>query len=100
MSAAREACICTVQQRPIGTHGPKCANYPGPFDPPRERIDRPDPEPEFLTPGEVATMLRVVPATVRQWDKAGLLKSFRTPGNHRRYSGAQVRAILADLRQS
>lgn len=54
----------------------------------------PPPAPrKLLTPTEVATMLRVDPKTVTRWAQAGRLASIRTPGGHRRYDEAEVRAF-------
>ncbi len=39
----------------------------------------------YLTPTEVATMLRISPATVRLWSQRGDLAFETTPGGHRRY---------------
>jgi excisionase family DNA binding protein len=59
-------------------------------------IRTPEYEP-LLTPAEVATIFRVARKTVTRWAKAGKLASVRTPGNHRRYREAEVRALLAGL---
>lgn len=48
----------------------------------------------LLTPAEVAAMLRVDPKTVTRWARSGKLSSIRTPGGHRRYDEAEVRAYL------
>jgi excisionase family DNA binding protein len=53
----------------------------------------------LLTPAEVATMFRVPPKTITRWAKAGKLTSIRTLGGHRRYSEAEVRALLAGIQQ-
>ena len=50
--------------------------------------------PELLTPSEVARMFRVDPKTVTRWAQAGKISSVRTPGGHRRYREAEVRALL------
>lgn len=50
----------------------------------------------LLTPAEVAVMLRVDPKTVTRWARAGKLSSIRTPGGHRRYSEAEVRAFAGN----
>lgn len=47
----------------------------------------------FLTPTEVATLLRVSPITVRQWAQKGKLSAKVTPGGHRRFSPADVEAF-------
>ncbi len=39
----------------------------------------------YMTPNEVADLLMVSPATVRQWTVKGDLKSLTTPGGHRRF---------------
>ena len=49
---------------------------------------------EFLTPSEVAAMFRVDPKTVTRWAKDGKIASVRTPGGHRRFRAAEVRALL------
>ena len=51
----------------------------------------------LLTPGEVALLFRVDPKTVTRWASAGRIGSIRTPGGHRRFREAEVRALLADL---
>jgi excisionase family DNA binding protein len=50
---------------------------------------------KLLTAGEVAVLFRVDPKTVTRWAKAGKLTSIRTPGGHRRYREAEVKALLA-----
>lgn len=52
-------------------------------------------EGKLLTPGEVAAMFRVDPKTVTRWAAAGRISSIRTPGGHRRFREAEVRALLA-----
>ena len=48
----------------------------------------------LLTPGEVAALFRVDPKTVTRWVAAGKLSAIRTPGGHRRFREAEVRALL------
>jgi excisionase family DNA binding protein len=48
----------------------------------------------LLTPGEVAQVFRVDPKTASRWAATGLLPSIRTPGGHRRFFEADVRALL------
>jgi hypothetical protein len=48
----------------------------------------------LLRLSEVAEMFRVVPKTVTRWSTEGKLASVRTPGGHRRYPEAGVRALL------
>ena len=49
---------------------------------------------DWLTAREVAEMFKVQIATVRNWDRAGRLTAVRTPGGHRRFSRADVDALL------
>ncbi|MEO7125626.1 MAG: BldC family transcriptional regulator [Nakamurella sp.] len=51
----------------------------------------------LLTPGEVAEMFRVDPKTVTRWASSGRIGSIRTPGGHRRFKEAEVKALLAKL---
>ena len=48
----------------------------------------------LLTPAEVAALWRVDPKTVTRWAAAGKIGSIRTPGGHRRFREAEVRALL------
>lgn len=52
-------------------------------------------EGDELTPSQVAKEFNVSPATVRRWEKAGVLTpSRRLPGSrHRRYSRTSVEAL-------
>lgn len=55
----------------------------------------PEPQDErLLTPGEVAEMFRVDPKTVTRWAVQGRITSVRTPGGHRRFRPAEIRALL------
>ena len=45
---------------------------------------------EILTPNQVAEMLMVSPAAVRQWASRGDLQALTTPGGHRRFKIADV----------
>ena len=48
----------------------------------------------LLTAAEVAALFGVDPKTVARWAQAGEITSIRTPGGHRRFPQAQVRALL------
>lgn len=50
--------------------------------------------PVALPIGEVARLAGVTVGTVRNWDRAGKLPSFRTPGGQRRFRQADVDAFL------
>jgi excisionase family DNA binding protein len=54
----------------------------------------------LLTPGEVAALFRVDPKTVTRWALAGRIGSIRTPGGHRRFHEAEVRALLAQSHET
>lgn len=45
---------------------------------------------EFLTPRQVAVLLKIAPVTVRHWALDGKLKFVTTPGGHRRFSYADI----------
>ncbi|MHA1818910.1 MAG: IS607 family transposase [Promethearchaeota archaeon] len=49
----------------------------------------------MLNISQAAQYLGVSPVTLRRWDKNGILKPHRTPGNHRRYSIQQLRAVYS-----
>lgn len=44
----------------------------------------------YLTPNQVAELLMVLPATVRQWAEKGELLAYTTPGGHRRFKPDDV----------
>lgn len=50
-----------------------------------------------LTTKEVARLCRVSDATVKRWEEAGLLKSERTNGGHRRFRAEEVARFQRDL---
>jgi excisionase family DNA binding protein len=79
--------------------------------PPRERrrilLRRVFPEPptrpamleaRLLRAGEVAALLQVSRRSVSAWARRGLLAYIETPGGHRRFRAADVRALVASLR--
>lgn len=49
-----------------------------------------------MTPGEVAELFRVDPKTVTRWAVAGKIQSMKTPGGHRRFRVADVRACFEE----
>jgi excisionase family DNA binding protein len=53
--------------------------------------------PGWLTVQEASERLDVHPATLRQWADRGRIRSFRTPGGHRRFSAEDVEAMLTAL---
>jgi excisionase family DNA binding protein len=54
----------------------------------------PGPDDELLRPREVAALLGVRTATIARWARQGRLSPLLTPGGHRRYTRAGVRAVL------
>ena len=53
-------------------------------------------ETNYLTTKEVARLCRVSDATVKRWEDAGLLKSERTSGKHRRFRAEEVARFQRD----
>jgi excisionase family DNA binding protein len=53
--------------------------------------------PGWLTLQQASERLDVHPATLRQWADRGRVRSFRTPGGHRRFSAEDVESLLATL---
>lgn len=51
-------------------------------------------ETTLLRSGEVAALFQVSRRTVIEWARAGKLPFITTPGGHRRYPAAEVRALL------
>lgn len=51
-------------------------------------------DPVALPIGEVARLAGVTVATVRNWERAGKIKAFRTPGGQRRFWLSEVKAAL------
>lgn len=57
-------------------------------------MDAADAKP-YLSPKEVATMLRVQPVTVRAWAQSGQLPALTTPGGHRRFLPKDIARFAA-----
>jgi excisionase family DNA binding protein len=53
-----------------------------------------------LTTKEVARLCRVSDATVKRWEEAGLLKSERTSGGHRRFRAEEIARFQRGLKKS
>lgn len=49
----------------------------------------------WITLREASRRLDVHPATLRQWSDRGRVRTFRTPGGHRRFSSDDVDALVA-----
>jgi excisionase family DNA binding protein len=50
-----------------------------------------------LTPGQAADELGVHVSTIIRWADAGLLTHWRTPGGHRRFRTADLRAMSGQV---
>jgi excisionase family DNA binding protein len=50
----------------------------------------------WMTIHEASNLMGVSPATLRRWSDAGRIRTFTTPGGHRRFSRAAVDALLPD----
>jgi hypothetical protein len=62
-----------------------------------ENADRASGTEKWLMPAEAAALFPASTRALRKWAKAGLLHANRTPGGHRRYREAEVRALVAEL---
>jgi excisionase family DNA binding protein len=49
---------------------------------------------DLLTPREVAEIFGVRTTTIARWSREGRLTPIRTPGGHRRYTRAEICAVL------
>jgi excisionase family DNA binding protein len=57
--------------------------------------DKPKPSrSDWLGLGEASRLLGVAPGTLRRWSDAGRIKSFTTPGGHRRYRRAMLDRLV------
>ena len=48
---------------------------------------------KFFSISEAAQYLGVFPLSLRNWERRGLIKSFRTPGGHRRFKRSDLDRI-------
>jgi excisionase family DNA binding protein len=53
-------------------------------------------DPGWMTLTEACRLLGVSPSTVRRWADAGMVRTFVTPGGHRRFSRAGLESMLPD----
>jgi excisionase family DNA binding protein len=53
-------------------------------------------DPGWMTLTEACRLLGVSPSTVRRWADSGVVRTFVTPGGHRRFSRAGLEAMLPD----
>lgn len=53
----------------------------------------------FLRTSDVAAIFQVSERTVAEWARRGRIPAVRTPGGHRRYPAAEIRALLAQVQR-
>ena len=68
--------------------------FPDPSERPRFLATR------LLRAGEVAAILQVSRRSVAAWASRGMIPFIETPGGHRRFRAADVRALVASLERS
>jgi excisionase family DNA binding protein len=51
-------------------------------------------DPSWVTLTEACRLLGVSPSTVRRWGDSGMVRTYTTPGGHRRFSRAGLEAML------
>ncbi len=49
--------------------------------------------PQWLSLGEASRIVGVSPSTLRNWADRGIVRCFRTPGGHRRFTPEQIHAL-------
>ena len=54
------------------------------------------PAASWLSINEASKRLNIHPATLRDWSDRGKIRTFRTPGGHRRFSGDDVDALASE----
>ncbi|MGH2794030.1 MAG: helix-turn-helix domain-containing protein [Actinomycetota bacterium] len=57
-------------------------------------------ETRLLRAGEVAALLQVSRRSIAVWAQRGLIPYIETPGGHRRFRAADVRALVASLKRA
>jgi excisionase family DNA binding protein len=50
----------------------------------------------WLSPGLACKLLNINEATLRHWADKGMIRTFRTPGGHRRLSSEDIQALMAN----
>ncbi len=55
---------------------------------------------EWVSMGEASALLGVAPATLRRWADTGEIRTFTTPGGHRRFSRPGLLAMLPAAREA
>jgi len=58
---------------------------------------RPTRTPEWVSIHEAALLMGVSPATLRRWSDAGDIRTFTTPGGHRRFSRTVIAGLMPTI---
>jgi hypothetical protein len=53
-------------------------------------------DPDWVTLADACALVGVSPSTIRRWGDAGLVRTFLTPGGHRRFSRVGLEGLLPD----
>lgn len=54
---------------------------------------------EWISVQEASALTGVSPATLRRWSDAGAIRTFTTPGGHRRFSRSAIQGLIATARR-
>ena len=60
-----------------------------------EKLSAESSKERWLSLGQACQVVGVNASTLRQWGDRGLLRSFRTPGGHRRFSAEDLQSLLS-----
>ena len=55
-------------------------------------------EDRYFRSGELARLLHVDESTVKRWADRGLIRCYRTPGGHRKFTSQQIRDFIRQYR--
>ena len=58
-----------------------------------------NPNPRLMSVGEAAAYLGVSAGSLRKWSNGGLVPTYRTPGNQRRYSVEDLDEFIRSMRE-
>ena len=61
-----------------------------------ESIEEAVQEKRWLSPGLACRLLNINEATLRHWADKGMIRTFRTPGGHRRLAREDIEALMAN----
>ena len=78
----------TLISREVAPDEPATADGRSPAASPRSEAAR------WLTLGQACRLINVDESTLRRWADAGQVRTFRTPGGHRRFAESDIREIM------